>query len=72
MSGRITTLRAETKTERELHKIIKRNATDAMLTVAKRECINGIFKDHGHCYRISSVYRDEINRLIVVGQLEDK
>jgi len=68
--GETTTIK-ETKAEKEVHKIVKRNATTDDLKRAKQQYIGSTFViDSKDVYRVIDAYVDNIGRLIVIGQLE--
>ncbi len=68
--GYTTTIREQERALPELQRILKRNATVQDLTRMQTERVGTTFQADGRHYRISEVYRDELNRLIAVGTLE--
>jgi hypothetical protein len=70
VKGETTTIK-ETKAERVLHRIIKRNATEMELAQAKVDAIDTTFTIDRDTYRIVDIYLDNLKRLIAIGKLEE-
>ena len=68
--GYTTTIREQERAMPELQRILKRNATVHDLTRVQTERVGTMFQADGRHYRISEVYRDQLNRLIAVGTLK--
>jgi len=70
--GITTTIKQnDTIVARSVQKVIKRNATEGDLAVAKCEHIGTTFSlEAGDTYRVCDAYLDDLYRLIIIGQLE--